>query len=252
MGYIIRTRDDFLINGVSALTVGLVTEMPQPMPMAARRYVDYSAGSDFDIAVDDNSFDSIQYTITARVIKKPNNFNNAEIYAFLQGAKTLQLTRMPGYYFRIQKVLGIAPVANRIYKGNEQAYTIGFQLEPFKYHISDDPVTHEGTGDTFTVQNDGTRYCKPVYTFTLSSLTGLGGFIVNGQGVVISLPQAGISSTNFVIDTERMVAYYGTDNLANSMMYTAGAFPFLASGTNFMVLNGIISAVSIKRNQRSY
>lgn len=253
MGYIIRTRDDFLINGVSALTVGLVTEMPQPMPMAARRYADYSAGSDFDIAVDDNSFDSIQYTITARVIKKPNNFNNAEIYAFLQGAKTLQLTRMPGYYFRIQKVLGIEPVANRKYNGNEQTYTIGFQLEPFKYHLSDEPITHEGAGSTFYFQNAGTRFSKPVYTFTLSALSGLGGFIVNNAGVVISIPENALTSTQFTVDTERMIAYSGSGNTqTNAMMYTTGTFPFSASGTNAMILNGILGAVSIKLNQRSY
>lgn len=250
MGYIIKTRDDFYINGVSALTVGLSVEMPQPPPMAAPRYTDYNVLSDEDICVFDDQFDPINYTITAKIIKNPDDFDNSAIYKFIQGAKTLQISRLPNYFFKVQKVTGIVPVAR--VKGNEIVYNIGFQLAPFKYHISDDAVTHTGTGDTFTVQNDGTRYCKPVYTFTLSSLTGLGGFIVNGQGVVISLPQAGISSTNFVIDTERMAAYYGTDNLANAMMYTAGAFPFLASGTNFMVLNGIISAVSIKRNQRSY
>ena len=249
MGYIIKTRDDFLINGVSALTVGLVTEMPQPMPMAARRYADYSVGSDFDIAVDDNSFDSIQYTITARVIKSPNNFNNAEIYAFLQGAKTLQLTRMPGYYFRIQKVLGIEPVANIKYKGNEQTYNIGFQLEPFKYHIADDPVTHEGVGSTFTFQNAGTRFCKPIYEITISGWNELGGMIVNGQGVTFNPAKTTLTS-KITIDTEKMICYNASGG--NCMLATTGKFPYFNVGTNYVLLSGIFASAKIKRNQRSY
>ena len=250
MGYIIRTRDDFYINGVSALTVGLAVEMPQPPPMAAPRYTDYNACSDEDVAIFDEQFDPINYTITARIIKNPDDFDNSAIYKFIQGAKTLQISRLPDYFFKVQKVTGIVPVAR--VKGNEIVYNIGFQLAPFKYHISDDPITHEGTGDTFTWQNRGTRYSKPIFTFTLSALSGNGGFIMNNQSVYISLPENGITSNRFVIDTERMVAYYGTDTVTNGMMYTSGTFPYSSTGLNAMVLYGIIGSVSIKLNQRSY
>lgn len=245
---VIIDNDWFALDGVSCETVGLSCDTPPVQIMANRSGYSYDVAADETMYVDDDAFSDITFKFTCHAFL-PDSFDTSAIYAYLQGKNTLTMSRNSGYFYKIRN---ITCTPKQKYDGRRIDYSINIQCAPFKYHISDDAVTHTGTGDTFTVQNDGTRYCKPVYTFTLSSLTGLGGFIVNGQGVVISLPQAGISSTNFVIDTERMVAYYGTDNLANAMMYTAGAFPFLASGTNFMVLNGIISSVSIKRNQRSY
>ena len=102
--------DDFWINGVSARSKGITTVDPlQPPPMAARRYSDYQVGSDTDLIVSDDGFDDIRYSITVRVIGKPESLDNAALYAYLAGAQTLRISRLPLYEFRIRKVSGISP-----------------------------------------------------------------------------------------------------------------------------------------------
>lgn len=241
--------DDFWINGVSARSIGLTTVDPLvPPPMAARRYNTYQIGSDTDMTVADDEFDNIPYSIKARVIGKPESLDNSAIYAFLAGAKTLKLSRLPLYEFRIQKIGGIQPVARA--KGNEIVYNIGFELSPWKY-LAHEPEITLTTGAN--VQNAGTRYCKPIYTLSLSDSSGSGTLTVNGQSVSISIPQS-IGSTTFVIDAEKMLAYsIGTENVKTIRTnLTSGIYPFMSVGNNYVQFSGIIQSVSIKRNERCY
>ena len=236
--------DDFWINGVSARSIGLTVDLLTPPPMASRRYNDYQIGSDTDLIVADDGFDDIQYGIRVRVIGKPESLDNSAIYAFLAGAKTLKLSRLPLYEFRIQKVIGIQPVARS--KGNEVVYNITFELSPWKYRSPEPEITLTSAEN---VQNAGTRYCKPVYTLHLSATTGIGTLTVNGQAVAINIPSA-TGSTDFVIDSEKQIAYAG--NNAIYTKYTSGIFPWMGLGGNYVSFSGIISSVTIKRNERCY
>lgn len=238
--------DDFWINGVSARSIGLTTVDPlTPPPMASRRYNDYQIGSDTDLIVADDGFDDIQYSIRARVIGKPESLDNSAIYAFLAGAKTLKLSRLPLYEFRIQKVIGIQPVARA--KGNEIVYNIGFELSPWKYLAHEPEITlTEGAN----VQNAGTRYCKPVYTLHLSSRTGSGTLSVNGHDVAVSLQNYDILNNTLVIDSEKQLAYDG-DNVIQTK-HTSGIYPWMGVGENYVSFCGIIDRVTIKRNERFY
>ena len=237
--------DDFWINGVSARSIGLTTVDPlTPPPMASRRYSDYQIGSDTDMIVADDGYDDIQYSIKARVIGKPESLDNSAIYAFLAGAKTLKLSRLPLYEFRIQKVIGIQPVARA--KGNEVVYNIGFELSPWKYLAHEPEITLTSAGN---IQNDGTRYCKPVYTLHLTAQTGTGTLTVNGQTVTINIPEMLLSST-FVIDAEKMLAYDGNNRIRTQ--YTSGLFPWLGVGQNYVTFGGIVDQVKVKRNERCY
>lgn len=238
--------DDFWINGISARSIGLTTVDPlTPPPMASRRYNDYQIGSDTDMIVADDEFDNIPYSINARVIGKPESLDNSAIYAFLAGAKTLKLSRLPLYEFRIQKIGGIQPVARA--KGNEVVYNIGFELSPWKYLAHEPEITLTAGAN---IQNAGTRYCKPVYVLHLNDSTGTGTLDVNGQTVSINLPQYATLTKTLVIDSEKQLAYDGNNVILTK--HTSGIYPWMGVGENYVSFGGIIDSVTIKRNERCY
>ena len=237
-------NDDFWINGVSARSVGITTVDPLvPPPMASRRYNTYQIGSDTDLVDADDSFDDITYPITMRVIGKPGSLDNSALYAFLAGARTLRLSRLKQYEFRVQKIAGITPSMRS--KGNEMIYNVSFKLAPWKYVADEPEITLTAAGN---IQNAGTRYCKPVYTLHLNG-SGTGLLTVNGQTVSVSIP-VGTSITDFIIDSEKQIAYDGNNVIRTKL--TSGIFPWLGIGNNYVQFSGIISSVDIKRNERCF
>ena len=240
--------DDFWINGVSARSKGITTVDPlQPPPMAARRYSDYQVGSDTDLIVSDDGFDDIRYSITVRVIGKPESLDNAALYAYLAGAQTLRISRLPLYEFRIRKVSGISPQSRN--KGNEITYTVTFELSPWKYVAFEPAITVSESGTN--VRCEGTRFCKPLYKLTLSAYTGTGAFTVNGQQVTIVIP-TNMGTDVLYIDSEKQIAYDGSQNPQMRTPLTSGIFPWMSVGNNAVTFGGIISAIQVTRRQRCY
>jgi len=235
MAYLIRGRRDFSVNGVSARTVGLVVDALDPPPLAQVRLNEHSVGLDEDLVWRDDAFDDITITINARVIRKPDDFDNSALYAFLQGAQTLELPTVPGKYFKVRAVNGIIPSSD--YRGNEQTYSISFRCAPFKYFTSNDWVQFADE----PVTNPGTRFCRPVYHITGASSTVL---TVNGQSFTVT----GAGGTDFYIDSERMLAYLADGT--NILPKTGGQFPFLQPGANNLSLSA--GAMSVKLNARCY
>lgn len=232
---VIKGRDDFYINGVSARTVGLVVDALQPPPMAQQRHTIWNTGIDADSYQDDDIFDTVEYTIPARVLCNPNDFDNSAVYAFLQNAKILELSKVKLKYFKVLAVAGIVPRA--AVRGNEVTYEIRLTLEPFKYHTNN-AETEPANG---ILTNPGTRYSRPVWKLAHS-----GGCVltVNGETMTVA---AGAASPIY-IDATRMIAHDGNGN--NQTQHTAGAFPFLQSGINTVSTTG--TAVSAVGNWRDY
>lgn len=240
--------DDFWINGVSARSKGITTVDPlQPPPMAARRYSDYQVGSDTDLIVSDDGFDDIRYPITVRIIGKPESLDNAALYAYLAGAQTLRISRLPLYEFRIRKVSGISPQSRN--KGNEMIYTVTFELSPWKYFAFEPKVNVSSSGTNIVCA--GTRFCKPLYKITLSSYTGTGAFSVNGQQVTIIIANS-MHTKTFYVDSEKQIAYDGGSNPQMRTQLTSGIFPYMNVGQNAVTFGGIIESIEITRNQRCY
>lgn len=232
---VIKGRDDFYINGVSARTVGLVVDNLQPPPMAQQRHTVWSTGIDADSYQDDDVFDDIEYIIPARVLCNPNDFDNSTLYGFLQAAKTLQLSKLAGKYFKVRAVGGIVPTS--AVRGNEITYSIRLILEPFKYHLSNDEVS-PASG---IITNPGMRYSRPVYKITH---TGACVLSVNGETTQIDATAA----SPIFIDSDRMFAY--DEAGTNQTRHTTGQFPFLQPGTNTVSTTG--SAVTVIGNWRDY
>lgn len=242
MSYIVKTRDDFLLDGVSALSFGLAVEMPQPVPPAKQRYTTWKSG-DTDHSTPDDSFEDVRYTLTARRIKSPDDFRISGLYAALATAKTLQITRNPGRYYRISRLIDVQPTAS--YHGNEIACKITFMLSPFAYH-NDNP---EFTPENNNIVNPGTRYSRPVYTLTQENYSNDCSISVNGQVLDVTFPPVAYYPCEVVIDAERMIAYNG-DTGENCMRYTYGFLPFLSPGNNAIIANNC--SVKVKGNWRDY
>lgn len=238
MAYLIRGRHDFFVNGVSALSKGLVVDNLDPPPMAERRLIEYTGNLDADIITPDNVFEDITITILARVIRKPSDFDNSEIYAFLQDAKTLALSTVSGKHFRVRSVAGIAPVSDL--HGNEIAYSIGFRCAPFKYFTDNEYEAFDGE----KITNPGTRFCRPVYHITGAQTVTL---TVNGSAFTIS----GAESEDLYIDSERLLCWRMNGTAAENILpKTSGQFPFLQPGSNNVSISA--GTMTVKLNARCY
>ncbi len=247
MGYVIRSKEHFIIGTTTGTTkssdIGLNVEFLQPVPMAVQQYTEWQTGADMSGASPDNYFENIEYDITARVLRNPTAFASSEIYALFANARTMTLSNVPGYFYRIRKVLGIVPEAAPELKGNEIIYTISLELAPFKYHLSNAEQTVTGG----TIENPGTRYSRPIYKIigraagnTTTKLT------VNGQQLTLS--ELTDASTTIYIDTERMLIYDQANT--NLMPKSSGILPFLAPGVNTASVTA--GTLSITGNWRSY
>lgn len=237
---------DIRIDGVSARSLGLIVDPLNPPPMAAQRYATYAVGGDQDLSVPDDSYDDIAYPVTLRIAGDPERFDNSALYALLHGAQQLKISQLPRYFFRVKRISGITPTARL--RGNELTYNLTFTLAPFKYIDAEPTVELTGGG---VVMNYGTRYCKPVYTLTMSANSGQGTLTVNGRQVTITIPETDeLTDGRFIVDADLEMAY--SPDGKNRTMQTAGIFRFLAPGQNAVTLGGICQAVSIKRNGRCY
>lgn len=248
MGYIIRSREHFYVNGVKSTDVGLNVEFLQPVPMAAQRYTQWTTGADMDSSTPDDSFENIPYNIEARVLRNPSGFDSSDIYALFANAQMLSLSTVPGYYYKIRKVLGITPSAEPELRGNSITYLISLELAPFKYMIDNSEVSAD-----YAIENPGSRYSRPLYKVTNRSegATNLS-LIVNGQTYALT----GLTDSDAVIyiDAEKLLCYSkvteNSSSTVNLMSKSTGQIPFLTTGQNACrVTDGTLTVTG---NWRSY
>lgn len=241
----INISDDYiLINGVSSDTVDIHIDTPPAPPMAQQRYTTTYTGADEDQTVPDDTFEDMQYPIDFYSFF-PESYDNSAVYAFFRGAKTLQISRLPGYYFKVRKVALSQPRV--VADGKRIDYTATFTLAPFKYKTNTEYISVT-SGDT--VVNAGTRYAKPIYKIhTMSQHIVLKNDVtltVNGVDFELKdLP----SDADVYVDCERYIVYSG-DVIMTYKSY--GQFPFLAVGNNTIAISGRYTALAIRKNERCY
>lgn len=238
--YIPKTKYDFWLDGVSGSSLGLAVEIPPVPPMALQSYTVYRYGDDSLGYAPDNEFDAITITINARVIRRPDNYDNTELYAFLQGKKMLKISRLPDHYFRVRRVLGITPKLAA--KGNDITYQIQFVCDPWKYISANSEFSLPQDG---IINNPGTRYSKPIVRMQVTSAPAT----ITTNGVVLTINATG----QITIDSDRMLVYRTVNGVNEAItQYTQGALPMLSVGTNLMTVSSGISNVSIVGNWRCY
>lgn len=244
---VVVTNDYFYINGVRNDSVGLSCDTPPIPAMAVQDYTEWTTGSDSPKASPDGTFNTVSYTLTAYVFLAETPHDNADIYAYFADARTLSLSRLPGYYFKVLKVNGITPTVK--YDGRSIAYKISLTLAPFKYHMLNDPV--EIT--LGAIRNPGTRYSRPLYKITnrTAGLTTVS-LIVNHQTYKLD----GLTDSDAIIfiDAEKLLCYSKTAESAstvrNIMPKSTGQIPFLAPGDNACRVNN--GTLTVTGNWRSY
>lgn len=238
----VTSVDFFALDGISCSDVGLWCDTPPIQVLADERGNNFQVGADEDLYRSDDSFNDIQFRFTAYAFFA-EDFDQSNVYAFLHGKSKLTMSRNIGYYWKIRS---ISCNPSQSVDGQRIRYQITVKCAPFRYVDNEEEITLTSPAN---VQNAGTRYCKPVYTLHLTSAEGAGSITVNGQTVAINIPVT-TGSTDFVIDSERQIAYAGNNSIYTK--YTSGIFPWMGVGQNYVSFGGIVGSVTIQRNERCY
>lgn len=233
----VTSKDFFKINGISSETVRIFVDTPSVPSMAKQRVTAYRTGSDEDLYTSDKSYDALKYKLIFYTFDR-ETFDNTDIYAFFADANTLEISRLPNYYFRVRQV---EVNAEGKYGGKFVKYTATFTLAPFKYKTDNEWQTIN-SGDI--VVNSGTTSCKP-----LLELTGTGetDFVFNGIVFKLFFPDTG---QTVIADSERKIVY-DKDTKERLYNYTAGFFPILPVGGTQVTWDKP-STVKILKNERCY
>lgn len=230
--------DWFKINGISSNSLGLLVDTPAVPPMARQRFTTYQAGADEDGTYPDDSFEDITYNLTFYTILR-QDFDNTDIYAFLANAETLEISRLSGYYYKIRQLALDNP--ENLFRGEKIRYKLNFKLAPFRYFTENSAITLTSNGGT--VQNNGTRYSKPIF-----KIVGTGDISINVNGKNFEIK--GLSNRQkIVVDSSKYITYSGGELFHNR---TVGQYPFLNVGENVISWSGSVENVEISRNERCY
>lgn len=226
-------NDKFYINGISSDTLGIWCDYLPVPAMAQQKFSSYSANSDEESTILDDAFSNIDYQLTFHTLNRPD-YDNTDIYKFLAEANTLELSRLPGYYFKVRSVSTSQP---RNMRAERVDYDVSFNLAPFKYK-TENPTIAVSSGDI--IENTGTRYCKPTLYIDYAS-----NFTMQCNGVEFGLKNFTGSAT---VDTANYIAYDSEQDIL--LNKTFGKFPWLAVGKNLITFSG--GTLKMKLNERCY
>lgn len=233
---VIKSKDYIYINGVSSDTVELYIDTPPVPPMALRRGTNYNINAEEDAFTLEEGFDDITVKIKAYVFFS-EDFDNSELYAFLNGARTLQTSRNSKYFYKVKRITSVSPTIDA--DGKRIKYEISFLCNPFKYHVNNPeiPITHG-----MIVENNGKIFSRPILKFTATRT-----LVINVNGTELTVYNTE-KDNEIIIDCEKMIAYSGTE-----MIRTSGYFPLLAVGQNMIKWSSMsVTAASIIVNARCY
>ena len=132
------------------------------------------------------------------------------------------------------------------YGGKRIDYSLTFTLSPFRYSISNNPISLTNGG---TVAYSGTRYGKPV----ISGVVGAAGDIIvySSDGSVqdiLTVKDCTVGETLY-IDTQRKIVHDGTNVILNRV---EGSYPILRKGNNTITWSGTFNSVQMVKNERWY
>lgn len=242
MSLIFSGKDWFKLDGVLCDTMGLICDTPQIPPMARKRYTTFKFGSDEDGVFSDDSYENVRYTLTAYKfpMSRSVDFYDTPLYAWIQSAKILEISRYADYYFKIRTIDSVQPVTRS--DGMRIDYKINMTLSPFRY------LTHNeefALPQDEIVTNPGTRYSKPIIKFTAD-----GGGTITTNGVELAIQN---ESGLITVDSNRMLIYktVGGENIS-IMEKTVGKLPMFGVGDNAVQVSSTITGVTITGNWRCY
>lgn len=237
------SKDWFKFDGVVSDTMGLYCDTPAVPPMARRRYQTYKYGNDEDGVFADDAYENVRYTLTAYrfPMSQTADISQEEIYAWIQSAKTLEISRNYGFYFKIRQIGDIAPTIR--HDGMRIDYRIPMVLSPFRYMTHNPEIDLADGGGL--VENEGTRYSKPIITCQVLSTPAT--LTTNGEVLTINI------TGDITIDSERMLVYKTENGVKTACtQYTQGKLPMLSVGTNLIQGSNNMGNIYCKVNGRCY
>jgi phage-related protein len=233
----------FKINGVSCKDMHLwCNTLPAPQ-IPKMKVQTFSVGSEENKVIFDDEYEDIPYKITCFSFDNTDYSNVQLINAYFLGAKTLEISRLTGVYFKVKDV---SVNVDTSFKGSKLKYTVAFKLSPFKYAVSNDEIELENGQ---TIVNNGSIFSRPIIEIH-GSMTAT--ITCNGVDFVVDL---GNNLGVYVIaDSEKLVTY---DKSTNELLQnrTSGLYPLLAPGNNVISWTNTagleyIQYVSIIKNER--
>lgn len=226
-------KDYIRINGISSQNINVWIDTPPIPPKAEKKTQTVVIPGREDVITSNGEYEDIPINVTAWVFER--NYDPADLYQFVENAKTLRTSLHYGFYYKVKKVMGIVPV----YQGNgKYMLTLSFLCDPYKYSV--DKTVHEETSKTFTITNDGTTYCKPIYT-----VYGSGTVKIKASDDANEITLYNVNGVA-TVDCERLIAYDSDKHL----LTTSGIFPFLNVGDNEITIDGDVSKVEYMTNER--
>lgn len=240
---IVPSTDWFKLDGVLCDVKGLRCDTPQIPPMAKKRYQTYKYGNDEDGVFSDDSYDNVRYTLVAH--KFPMSYtadiSQDDIYAWIQSAKKLEISRNYGFYYKIRTIDAIQPTMKQ--DGMRIDFKIPMTLSPFKYLTHNDEIYLADSGGI--VENPGTRYSKPIIRVQIVAAPAT--ITTNTEPLTIN------ATGQITIDSERMIVYKTEAGVNTAItQYTRGKLPMLSPGTNVITASEGAGNVSVIGNWRCY
>lgn len=241
MSLVVSSKDWFKLDGVLCDTKGLYCDTPQIPPMAKKRYTTFKFGSDEDGVYSDDSFENVRYTLNCYKfpMSRSADFDDTELFAWIQSGKILQISRYSGFYFKIRTIDGIQPTVRQ--DGMRIDYKISMTLSPFRYIVdnAEFPLPQDGV-----IVNNGTRYSKPILKFTAN-----GGAYITTNGDTLTITDSGL----ITVDSNRMLIYKTVNNENTSIMEkTSGKLPLFGVGNNVVQVSAHVSGCTVIGNWRCY
>lgn len=233
---IVTSPDWIKINGVKSDTFNLYVDTPPLPPLPATRYNRYNVGADQDKTYADGGYDDITITVSAYIFDGGYDDIN-DINNYIANAKTLEISRLNDYYFKVKEVKGLTP--SHVVRGKHRL-NISFVCEPFRYSV-------DGIGqwvepdENGIIKYYGTHYGEPLIevkgTGDVQLVVGAYSFKINDM----------TADEAIIIDCSRKIAYIG-NQLINYR--TQGVFPKLHYGDNEISFFGDITSLRFQTNER--
>lgn len=240
-----HSPDKMLVNGVCSDTVGLYVDRPPMPPMGAEKVDTYEIpNTNGSVVRRSGTYDDI--TLTVKCFVFDGGYHPEEIYKYLSGAKTVEFSRCPDYFYKVKKVNGITPSYKQLGKNYLQ---VVFTCEAFRYSVDNAPQTESGS--TVTIYNRGNVPCEPVYALALSSEATDETLTVNDEELAISAST--LAGETLFVDVARKKVYYINDGVATIVQnLTSGRFwaMVLQTGWNTVELSAGITSVEVTKNER--
>lgn len=233
-----ESRDFLVVNGqYSSNDYGLYVDTPPMLAMAAQKTsVLNIPGREESLYQTLDAYEDV--TLNVKAYSFSNDYDISQVYLWLRTAKRISFGSNPKYWFKVKKVNAITPN----YSGHgKNMYTLSFVISPFRYLADDEAISSRNA--TFTVENTGNVFCRPVYTIYAQGDISISTVDPEGN----ELEKLEIFSVNgeCMIDSERLVVYKDKE-----LLRTSGKIPLLQVGVNRFRTTGNIESVTLRRYQR--